>query len=91
MDLRRRLLGHSWAQLVLTFAVVVLGWVLGAFVGSLLAVRLARGAGLLLAGQAERLGQLVRQRRAGRKRRTRSSARAARWKRWRFSSRSRTC
>ena len=32
------------------FAVVVLGWVLGAFVGSLLAVRLARGAGLLLAG-----------------------------------------
>jgi hypothetical protein len=32
------------------FGVVVVGWVLGAFVGSLLAVRLARGAGLLLAG-----------------------------------------
>ena len=32
------------------FAVVVLGWVLGTFIGSLLAVRLARGAGLLLAG-----------------------------------------
>jgi hypothetical protein len=32
------------------FGVVVVGWVLGAIVGSLLAVRLARGAGLLLAG-----------------------------------------
>jgi hypothetical protein len=31
------------------FGVVVIGWVLGAFIGSLLAVRLARGAGLLMA------------------------------------------
>ena len=31
------------------FGVVVVGWVLGAFLGSLLAVRLARGAGLLMA------------------------------------------